>query len=228
MTVADKLCVEARCAPRMPLRRRRRMCRAHDPSRLRRRRRRSGRKPQQKRGDAGGLGCERQLAACHEIELPRPAPDLQHHGAQRIAGERIRRRPQRAVGIGRAYRDQAARVEAEFAEAAHRQRACFDLAEILPHPDERPPRRDSRRKAGNKSGRNRALPAGFRKHLMHGAPRKTAGKRRVGFRMTECHAIRRERAAMRLDAGKVAAQSRKRAHACARHAPLPFTDAGRR
>jgi hypothetical protein len=28
---------------------------------------------------------------------------------------------------------------------------------------------------------------------------------------------------MRLDAGKAAAQSRKRAHACARHAPLPFT-----
>jgi len=144
MTVADKLCVEDRRAPRMPARGRGRTRRAHDPSRLCRRGLWGGCKPQQKRGDTGGLGGKRQFAACHEIELAHLAPDFQHHRAQAIAGKRIRRRPHCAVRIVRAHRDQVARVEAELNEPAHRQRTGFKFGKILPYPDQRPPSHNPR------------------------------------------------------------------------------------
>jgi hypothetical protein len=187
MTVADKLCIEARRAPRVPLRLGRRVRRAHDPSCFRRRRGRLGRKPQQQGGDAGGLCRERELVACNEIELARTAPDFQHHGTQRIAGERIRRRPQRALHVESAHRHQTARVEAELAKSAHRQRACFDFAKILPHPDQRPPRCQARCKANYKSSRNRAVPAGFREHLMHHRARETAIEHCIYLGMAERH-----------------------------------------
>jgi hypothetical protein len=152
-------------------------------------------------------------------------PDFQHHGAERIAGERIRRRPQRAVGVGSAHRDQMARVEAELAKPAHRQGACLAFGKILPYPDQRPPRRNACAQGSDKAGRGRTLPAGFRKHLMHRTDREATGKRRVDVRMAERHPARRARTAKgidtRLDAFDPPAQSRKRAHACARHAPRP-------
>jgi hypothetical protein len=64
---------------------------AQHPSRLRSRGQRLRCHPQQQAGDAGRLRGQRQLAARHEIELPRLAPELEHDGAERIAGERIGR-----------------------------------------------------------------------------------------------------------------------------------------
>jgi len=156
MTVAAQLGVEARRAPDVSLLRRR-MRRTHDPSGLRGGGQRRGRNPQQQAGDAGGLRGQRQLAARNEIELARLAPDFQHHGAERIAGERIRRGFQRALDIDGAHRDEAARIEAKLGKPAHRQRARLELAKILPHPDQRPPGRDARRKPRDKAGRRRAL-----------------------------------------------------------------------
>jgi hypothetical protein len=103
------------------------MRRAHDPARFRGRRRRLSRDPQQKRGDAGGLRGQGQLSACHKIELPRFAPDFQHHGAQGIAGKRVGSRPQRALAIGCAHHHQTTRIEPELGKSAHRQRAGFNL-----------------------------------------------------------------------------------------------------
>jgi len=103
MTVTHQLRVEYRRTPRAPHRARRRMRRAHDPSGLRGGRDRRPRQAQQQRGDAGGLRGQRQFAARHEIKLLCIAPDLHHDGAERIASERIRRRPQRAVDVGGAH-----------------------------------------------------------------------------------------------------------------------------
>jgi hypothetical protein len=64
---------------------------AQHPSRLRSRRQRLRRHSQQKPGDAGRLRGQRQLAARHQIELPRLAPELEHDGAERIASKRIGR-----------------------------------------------------------------------------------------------------------------------------------------
>ena len=61
-----------------------------------------------KRGDAGGLRGQSQLAAGDEIELARLAPDFQHHGAERIAGQRVGGGPQRGVGVGARARSPAA------------------------------------------------------------------------------------------------------------------------
>ena len=225
MTVADKLRVEHRGAPRAPgrgARMRRRMRRAHDPSRFRRRRIWRRRDPQEKAGDAGGLRSQGQLAACHQIEPPRVAPDFQHHGAQRIAGERVGRRPQRALDIGRAHAHHASRVEAEFGEATHRQRARFKFGKILPHPHQRPACRDPPGQPDHEPGRGRAVPPCFSEHLMHRAQGKAALQRRIGLGMAERHPARRMRAAMRLEPFDAAAQSRKRGRACAHHAPLPL------
>jgi len=90
------------------------MRRAHDPSRLRGRGLGLRRQPQQQAGDARGLRRQRQLAAGDEIELPRFAPDFQHDGAERLAGEGIGGGPQRGVHIGGAHRHQKAWIEAEF------------------------------------------------------------------------------------------------------------------
>jgi hypothetical protein len=197
------------------------MRRAHDPSRFRSRRTWRSRDPQQKAGDAGALRSQGQLAARHEVELPRLAPDFQHHGAERVAGERVGRGPQRALAIGRAHRHQAARIETEFGKPAHRQRARFNFGKILPHPDQRPARRDPPGKSCNEPGRHSALMS-LGKHLMHRSHCETAVQHRIRLDMAERSALRRMQIAMRLDAFDVTAQSCERVHACAGHAPLPL------
>ena len=196
MTVADKLRIEQGRAPRAArhLRRRRRMRRAHDPSCFGRRRLGLGRHPQHQAGRARGLRRQRQLAAGDEIELPRLAPDFQHDDADRIAGQRVGGRPQRAVHIGRAHCHKEARIETEFGQSAHRHRARFNLGEILPYPHQRPVWKfrcgHPPREPGNKTGRRGALPAGVRKHLVHRPQSETALQRRVGVRMPERHSAR--------------------------------------
>jgi hypothetical protein len=190
------------------------MRRAHDPSCLRRRGRRLGRQPQQQAGDARRLGCQRQLAAGDEIELSRFAPDLQHDGAQRVAGERVGGGPQCGVHIRGMHRHQEARVETEFGQSAHRQRAGFNFGEILTHPNQRPPRRRPPRKACDKARRRRTLPACIGEHLMHRTHGEAALQRRIRVGMAERHPVRRIGIAMRLDAFDAAAQGRKRARAC--------------
>lgn len=197
------------------------MRRAHDPSCLRGRGRRLGGNPQQQAGDAGGLRGQRQLSAGDEIELARLAPDLQHHAAQRIAGQRVGRRPQRGFHIRRAHRHQQAGVQTELGQAAHRQRAGFNLGEILPHPHQRPPCRRSGRQPGEKPRRRGALPA-FGKHFMHRGYRETALQARIGICMPKRHAPRRTSLRGRLDALDAAAQGRKRVRARAGHAPLLY------
>jgi hypothetical protein len=95
----------------------------HHPSGFGSRRRRLRRHAQHQTGDAGGLRGQGQLAAGDQIQLTRLAPDFQHHRANRIAGQRVGRGTQGIVDIGRAHRDQPARIEAEFGQPAHRQRA---------------------------------------------------------------------------------------------------------
>jgi hypothetical protein len=196
------------------------MRRAHDPSCLRRRGQRLSRHPQQQAGDTRGLRGQCQLAAGDEIELSRLPPDFQHHRAQRIAGECVGGGPQCGVHIRRAHRHQKTRIETEFGQPVHRQRARFNFSEILTHPDQRLSRRRPPRKACDKTRRRRALPAGVSKHLVHRAQGETALQRRIGIGMTERNPVRGVRIVMRLDALDAAAQTRKRAHACAAHAPL--------
>jgi hypothetical protein len=220
MTVADKLRVEQRHAPRAArrLRRRRRMRRAHDPSCLGGRGLGLRRHPQQQAGDARGLRRQRQFAAGDEVELSRLAPDFQHDDANRIAGQRVGGRPQRAVHIGRAHRHQQARIETEFTQSAHRHRARFNLGEILPYPHQRSMRKfrcgHPAREPGDKPGRRSTLPAALGEHLVHRPQGEAAPQRRVGIRMPEHHPARRIRLALRLDALDTAAQTRKRARAC--------------
>lgn len=197
------------------------MCGTHDPSCLRRRGLWLHRHPQHQAGDTRRLRGQRQLAAGDEIELTRLAPDFQHDDAQRIAGQRVGSGPQRAVHVSRAYRHEEARIETEFGQSAHRQRARFNFAEILPYPHQRPPGARPPRKTCDKTRRHGALPAGFSEHLVHRPQGKTALQRRVRIGMPERHPARRIRIAMRLDALDAAAQSRKRVRACAGHAPLP-------
>ena len=196
------------------------MRRAHDPSCLRRRGLWLCRHPQQQAGDARGLRGQRQLAAGDEIELARLAPDLEHDDAQRIAGQRIGGGPQRGVHVGGAHGHEEARIETEFGQSAHRQRARFNFGEILPYPHQRPPCARPPRKACDKTRRRGALPAGIGEHLVHRPDSKAALQRRVRIGMPERHPARGVRIAMRLDALDAAAQGRKRAHACAGHAPL--------
>jgi hypothetical protein len=160
-----------------------------------------------------------QLAAGNEIELPRLAKNFQHDGAQRIAGQRIGRRPQRAVDIGGAHRHQTTRIEAEFGKPAHRQRAGFDVGKILPHPYQRPARGDASRQACDESGRHSTLMS-FGKHFMHCGQRKATAQRRIGAGMAERHLVGGICIPMRFDALDASAQSRKRVYACAAHAPL--------
>jgi hypothetical protein len=87
---------------------------SHDPACLGRRGLWLGPHPQQQGGDTRGLRRERQLAAGDQIELPRRAPDLQHHNTHCIAGERIRGGPQRAVYIGGAHAHEKTRIETKF------------------------------------------------------------------------------------------------------------------
>jgi hypothetical protein len=195
------------------------MRRAHDPSGFRGRGPRLRRHPQQKRGDAGGLGRQCELAARDEIELPRLPPDFQHHGAERIAGQRVGRGAQRGIGIRGAHGHEQPRIEAEFSETAHRQRARFNFRKILPHPDQRPARRQPSRKAGDEAGCRRALMS-LGEHFMHYGKRKTAAQHGVRRGVAERDLVEVMRIAMRFEAFDASAQSRKRACACGAHAPL--------
>ena len=143
------------------------MRRAHDPSGLRRGGLRFRRHPQQQAGDTRGLCGQRQLAAGDEIELSRFTPDFQHHDAQRVAGQRVGGGSQRGVDVGGAHRHDQTRIEAEFGQSAHRQRAGFNFSKILADPDQRSPCRRPPGKARDKTGRRGTLPAGFREYLVH-------------------------------------------------------------
>ena len=145
--------------------------------------------------------------------MSRFAPDFQHDGAQRIAGERVGGGSQRGVHIGCAHRHQEARIETEFGQSAHRQRARFNLGEILTHPNQRPPCRRPPRKARDKTRRRGTLPACIGEHFVHRTHREAALQRRIRVGMAERHPLRRIRIAMRLDALDAAAQSRKRVRA---------------
>ena len=163
------------------------MRRAQNPSGLRRRGLRFRRHPQQQAGDAGCLRRQRQLAAGDEIELTRLPPDFQHHDTHRIAGERIGRRPQRAVDVSRAHAHQQTGIQAEFGPSAQRQRARLDFGKILTYPNQRPPCRYPPRKASDKTRGRGTLPAGFGKHLVHRTQRESALQRRIGPGMAERH-----------------------------------------
>jgi hypothetical protein len=119
--------------------------------------------------------------------LPGFAPDLQHHRAERIAGQCVGGGAQRGVDVGGAHRHHAARIEAEFGEASHRQRAGFDLGKILPDPHQGTPCRYASRKAGDESRRRGALPP-LGKHLVHSRQCEAALQHRIGLRMPERHA----------------------------------------
>jgi len=200
------------------------MRRAHDPSCFRGRGQRLGRNPQQQSGDAGGLRSQSQLAARDEVELLGLPPDFQHHRTQRIAGERVRCRAQRALDIADTHRNETTRVETELDQPLHRQAACFEIAKILSHPHQRPPRRDAAGEACDESGRGCALTS-FGKHFVDRGCRQAAAQNRIRFRMTERDAVQRAGVMTssfgRLDPFDPPSQTRKRAHACARHAPLP-------
>ena len=173
------------------------MRRAHDPSRLRRRRLWLRRHPQQQAAHPRGLCRQRQLAAGDEIELTRLAPDLQHDGAERIAGQRVGGRPQRSLHVGRAHRHEETRIETEFGQSAHRQRARFNFRKILPDPHQRPPCGHPPREPRDKTCRRSALPASFREHLVHRAQGETALQRRIRIGMSERDPARRIRIAVR-------------------------------
>jgi hypothetical protein len=197
------------------------MRRADDPSGFRGRGRRRRRHPQQQCGDAGGLGCQCELAAGDEIELARLAPDFQYHGAERIAGKRVGAGAQRGLGIGRAHGDDQARIEAELAKPAHRQRAGFELGKILPHPDQRFSRRNPSRETCDKAGCRRTLMP-FGKHFMHRGDSQAAAQHRIRARVSKRDPVERMRIAIRLEALDAAAQRYKRACACAAHRAAPF------
>jgi hypothetical protein len=187
------------------------MRRAHDPSGLGRRRLGLRRHPQHNAGDVRSLRGQRQFAAGDEIELSRLAPDFQHDNANCIAGQRVGSRPQCVVHIGGAHGHEKAWIKTEFGQSAHRHRARFNLGEILPYPHQWPPACRPARKGSSETGRRSALPAGLRKHFMHGSQGKAALQRRVGIRMPKRHLPRRIRFPMRLDALDPAAQNCKRA-----------------
>ena len=194
------------------------MRRAHDPPRFRRRGLWLRRHPQQQAGRAGGLRRQRQLATGNEVELTRFAPDLQHHGTERIAGQRVGRGPQRHLHVGGAHGHQKPRIETEFGQSAHRQRARFNFGKILPYPHQRPPCRHPSCKPRDKTRRRSALPATFREHLVHRAQGETALQRRIRIGMPERDLAWRIRFVLRLDALDAAAQIRKRVRASAAHA----------
>jgi hypothetical protein len=202
------------------------MRRANDPSGLGRRRLGLRRHPQHKAGDARGLRGKRQFTAGDEVELSRLAPDFQHDHTNRIAGQRVGGRSQRAVHIECAHGHEKARIETESGQSAHGHNARFNLGEILPYPHKRPPACRPACEPGNKTGRHSALPADLRKHLVHGSQSEPALQRRVGIRMPERYPARRIRLAMRFDALDTAAQSRKRARALP-HRPLLLEDLDR-
>jgi hypothetical protein len=112
---------------------------------------------------------QRQFAAGCEVELSRLAPDFQHDGANRIAGQRVGGCAQRTLHVGCAYGHDKTRIKTKFGQPAHRYRARFNLGEILPYPHQWPAASGAAGKSGNKTGRRSALPASLRKYFVHGA-----------------------------------------------------------
>ena len=167
MTVTNQLRVEHRRAPGAPGSAGRRMRRAHDPSRLRGRGLRRRRHPQQQRGDAGGLRGQGQLAAGDEIELPRLAPDFQHDGAERIAGQRVGGGAQRGVDIGGAHGHQRGADRGRVRTSPLIDSAPDSISEKSCRTQTSGRRGVSRPgKPGDEAGRRRALMS-LGKHLMH-------------------------------------------------------------
>jgi hypothetical protein len=154
-----------------------------------------------------------EFSAGDEIELARLAKGLQHHGAERIAGERIRRGAQCRLDIGGAHGDEQARIEAELGKPARRQRAGFHFGKILPHPDQRFSQGNPSSDGSKETGGGDALMS-LGKHLMHGGKREPAAQHRIGGFMAESDLAQSVDIAMRLDALDAAAQGRKHAHAC--------------
>ena len=154
--------------------------------------------------------------------MPRLAPDLQHHRAHGIAGERVGGGAQGVLDVGGTHRHQTTWIKAEFGQSAHRQRASFAFGKILSHPDQWPARGQACSEARDKSRRRRALPTAFAKHLMHRPLGEPALQHRIGFGMAERGPLQRMGAALHLDAFDSAAQSRKRARACACHGVASF------
>jgi hypothetical protein len=133
---------------------------------------------------------QRQLAAGDKVELPRLAPNLQHDDTDRIASQRVGDRPQRLIRISGAYTDEKTRIETQFSQPTHRQGARFNLGEILPDPNDRPPHGRATRKPCDKAGRRDTLPAGLRKHLVHGPQGEPALQACVGIRMSKYYPAR--------------------------------------
>ena len=95
-----------------------------------------------------------QLAAGDEIELPRRTKGLQYDGAERIAGQSIRRGAQRRLDIGGTHGDEKPRIESELGQAVRRQRAGFHFGKILPHPDQRLALTQPSGDSGDETGRS--------------------------------------------------------------------------
>ena len=195
------------------------MRRAHDPSGLRGRCGRHRRDAQQQRRDAGAARRQRQLAAGDQIELAALAKTLQHHAAQRVAGERVRGGAQSRLDIGRPHRDEAARIEPEFVPATHCECASLALGKILPDPQQRPVRADAPRQPCDEAGRRGTL-ASLAEHLVQRAARQPSLQCSIGLGMPQWNPIGCVGIRMRLDAFDAAAQMRKRVRAIAAHASL--------
>ena len=133
---------------------------------------------------------QRQLAAGDKVERPRLAPNLQHDDANRIAGQRVGDRPQRLIRIDGAYTDEKARIETQFSQPAHRDGARFNLGEILPDPNDGSPHGRATRKPRDKARRRDTLPAGIRKHLVHGPQSEPALQACIGIRMSKHYPAR--------------------------------------
>jgi hypothetical protein len=146
-----------------------------------------------------------QLAACDEVDLLRFAPNLQHDGAHRIAGQRVGGRPQRLINVNGADGDEKTRIKTKLGKPVHRDGPCFDFREILPDPNHGSPRGHAPCEPRDKAGRCRALSSGFRKHLVHRAQSQAALQAGIGFRMSERHLARGISRIMRLDAFDAAA-----------------------
>jgi hypothetical protein len=112
------------------------------------------------------------------------------------------------INVGGAYTDEKTRIETQFSQPAHRQRARFNLGEILSDPNGGPPRGHAPRKPCDKARRHDTLPPGVRKHFVHGPQGEPALQARIGIRMPKHHPAWRIRLAMGFDAG---AQTCKRA-----------------
>ena len=104
------------------------------------------------------------------------------------------------IDVSGADGDETARIKTQLGKPAHRDRTRFDFREILTDPHKRPPRGHAPCEPRDKAGRNRALPAGLRKHLVHGAQGEAALQVCIDLRMAERHLAQAIRRALRLDA----------------------------